>query len=418
MLESAKIQRRQSEIRQQLAEMVGKDSPSEDETRSMESLDHEYRSNETRYRAALIAEDEERREAGAELENRAENEWSNLVSNFELRQAALFLDEGRQMDGATAEVVQELRSKDGYRGVPVPLEALEVRAGETVASGTPDPVSTRGIIDRLFPASVASRMGTRLINIGTGQVEYPVTTSSVTAGWAASETGSVATPTAYETTDISLKPDQTLGIQMKLTRKTLKQSGGIEDAVRRDMRGAIQQEFDKAVFLGSGASGEPLGVIAGATTYGINEASVAATASWSAFRTEVTEFMVQNAATGPGGVRVLIRPEVWDTLEGAIFDSGSGVTEWDRFTRNIPAGNVAVTSNALEAPSGSPAASKSLLTVNAGVEPIMVATWGAVDLIRDPYSDAASGGLRLTGLITMDVTIPRALQLRILTDVQ
>ena len=35
-----------------------------------------------------------------------------------------------------------------------------------------------------------------------------------------------------------------------------------------------------------------------------------------------------------------------------------------------------------------------------------------MDLIRDPYSDAASGGLRLTGLVTMDVSISRAEQLQ------
>ncbi|MEM6956152.1 MAG: phage major capsid protein, partial [Myxococcota bacterium] len=44
--------------------------------------------------------------------------------------------------------------------------------------------------------------------------------------------------------------------------------------------------------------------------------------------------------------------------------------------------------------------------------------WGAVDLIRDPYSDAASGGLRLTALATMDVTVSRAEQLEILTGLQ
>jgi hypothetical protein len=39
-------------------------------------------------------------------------------------------------------------------------------------------------------------------------------------------------------------------------------------------------------------------------------------------------------------------------------------------------------------------------------------------LIRDPYSDAASGGLRLTALATMDVTVGRPAQLEILTGVQ
>ena len=65
MLESVKISRRQSEIRQELAGLVGKTEPTEDETRSMGTLDTEYRTNETRFRAALVAEDQEREDAKA-----------------------------------------------------------------------------------------------------------------------------------------------------------------------------------------------------------------------------------------------------------------------------------------------------------------------------------------------------------------
>lgn len=111
-----------------------------DETRSrIDELDREYQAGEQRYRAALISEDDERRAAGAELETREGREWSDLTRHFELRQAALFLDEGRPFSGQTAEVVEEMRGAGGYRGCPVPLEALETRAGETIATGTPDP---------------------------------------------------------------------------------------------------------------------------------------------------------------------------------------------------------------------------------------------------------------------------------------
>ena len=64
MLDSVRLQRRQSEIRQTLSSLVGKSDASEDEIRQMETLDGEYRTNEVRYRAALTAEDSERREAG------------------------------------------------------------------------------------------------------------------------------------------------------------------------------------------------------------------------------------------------------------------------------------------------------------------------------------------------------------------
>lgn len=419
MLDSVKIARRQSEIRQTLSGIVGKDQPTEDETRQMETLDAEYRGNEVKYRAALIAEDTERREAGEELETRSDKEWAEMMAGFEMRQVALHLDEGRTFDGKTAEIVQELRSAGGFRGVPVPWQALEVRAGETVASGTPNPISTRPIIDRLFPDSVASRMGAQMISIDSGAVEWPVTTSSVSAGWADGETANVAGPTTYATTDRAMSPDHNLGIQLRVTRKALKQSGAaLEQAIRRDMAGAMGVAMDKAVMLGTGANGQPLGVIPGAATYGITSTAVDALASWSAFRAAVTRFMVGNAANSPSAVRMMLRPEIWDYLDGALI-SGTAVSEWDRMLRNIPAGNIAMTTNGLAAPSGDPLETQSLLTTNAGgVAPIFVGAWGAVDVIRDVFSDAQSGGLRITALATMDLTVARPAQLELLTGLQ
>lgn len=417
MLESVKIARRQSEIRSALSGLVGKSDASADEMRQMEALDTEYRTNETRYRAALIAEDTERREAGADLETRSGREWGALVNAFELRQVALALDEGRALSGQTAEVVQELRAAGGYRGMPVPWAALEQRAGETVASGTPNPLQTRPIIDRLFPESVAARMGAQMIAIDSGLTEWPVVTSSVSAGWAATETGNVSGPTAYATTDKAMAPNNTLGIQMRLTRKALKQSAAIEDAVRRDMNGAMAQALDQAIFLGTGASGQPLGIIAGAATYGITSTAVAAAASWDAFRSAVVRFMTGNAATGPGEVKALIRPEVWAKLDSILVSTGGFKFEYDRLKENL--GDIVMTTNALAAPTGTPSACTALLTTaTGGVAPAYVGLWGAVDLIRDPYSDAQSGGLRLTALATVDVTVARGVQSQILTGVQ
>lgn len=417
MLESLKIQRRQSEVRQMLAELAGKEKPDENEVRSLKDLNAEYGVNESRLQAALIAENEERQEAKGELETRSEKEWAEVMSGFEMRQVALALDEGAQLEGATAEIVSELRSKGGYRGMPVPWEALEIRAGETVASGTPDPIRTAPIIDRLFAGSVAARMGGSMVNVGVGELEYPVTTSSVSAGWAANETGNVPGPNAYTTLDRPLKPDHNLGIQMRITRKTLKQSGaGLEQAVRRDMNGAISEAMDKAVFLGSGSSGEPTGILAGASGWGITETAVDAAASYAAFRAAAVRFMTANAATGPNAVNLLLRPEVFDGMDADLI-SGTAVSEWDRLSAKI--GNTVLSPNALAAPTGDPAATTAILTTNVGgVAPFFVGTWGAIDLIRDPYSDAQSGGLRLTALTTMDVTISRAVQIEILTGIE
>jgi hypothetical protein len=340
-----------------------------------------------------------------------------MMAGLELRQVALALDEGRQLTGQTAEIVQELRNAGGFRGVPVPWQALEVR--NTVAAGTPAPVQTRPIIDRLFPDSVAARMGAQMIAIDAGAVEWPVTTSSISAGWAASEAGGVPTGAAYQTTNRPLTPDHNLGVQMRITRKTLQQSGAaLEQAIRRDMSGAMGAAMDRAVFLGTGADGQPLGVITGAATYGITTTAVDEGATWGTFRAALVRFMTGNAAGSPDAIRALIRPELWAWLDGYLI-SGTAVSEWDRLTQNIPAGNIAMTSNGLAAPAGDPLAVSSLLTTAAGgIAPIFVGAWGAVDVIRDPYSDAQSGGLRITALATMDVTVARPAQLEILTGLQ
>jgi HK97 family phage major capsid protein len=418
MLTSVKIQKRQSEIRQQLAALAAKDNPDETEIRSLNDLDKEFGLNETRYRAALVAESEERAAAKDDLETRSDREYADLVARFELRQVAQFYDEGKALSGQTSEVVEEMRSRGSYRGVPVPLAALEQRSGETISSGTPDPIVTKPIIDRLFPGSVAAKMGASLINIDTGAVEWPVVTSSVAAGWADGELADVAAAQAFATTDRPLKPEQNFGVQMVISRKTLKQSAGIEDAVRRDMNSAIGAGLDKAIFQGTGANGQPLGVISGAATYAITSTAVNAAASWSAFRDAVVAFMLANAASGPEAVRLLLRPEVWGDLDDTLI-TNTAVSEWDRLVKNIPAGNIAMSNNALAAPTGSPLASKALLTTSAGgVAPIFCAMWGGVDLVRDVYAGAASGSLKLTAILTADVTVARPAQLAVLSGIQ
>jgi HK97 family phage major capsid protein len=409
MLQSVKLQKRQSEIRQQLAELAGKTSPDENELRSMDALDKEYQANETQYRAALIAEDTERREAAGDLETRSDREYSDLLGKFELRQVALYLDEGRAFDGATAEVVQEMRNAGGYRGVPVPFEALEQRA-DTVSSGTPSPMHTRPIIDRLFPASVAAKLGVSSVNITSGSEEWPVATAGAVAGWAATEGGSVGDSSAFTTAEASLSPDNTLGAHMRITRKALKQSGaGLEAAIKRDMGAAIGSELDRAVFNGLGSAGEPLGVIAGAATYGITDTDMSGSGvDWAAFRAQVVAFMEANAISSADAVKLGITPQMWSDLDDTLL-SNTAVSEWDRLVKHIPAGNIA---NSNIFPTGTAIMTT---TVN-GLAPAFVGLWGGVDVIRDPYSDAQSGGLRLTGLVTADVTVARGVQTRILSS--
>lgn len=421
MLQSVKIAKRQSEIRQKLAELSGKDSPDESETNEMRSLDTEYQGNEVRYRASLIAEDSERQEAGKDLETRDGKEFATLVDKFELRQVAALFDHGHELEGATKEVVQEMRSKGTYQGCPVPWEALETRTGETVSTGTPDPIKTMPIIDRLFPDSVAAKMGASMVDVGTGSIEYPVSLGAAVVGWQATELGDVGALNPFATVERTMKPDFTLGTQMEISRRALKQSGpGLEAAVRREMNAAIGAEMDRIVFQGSGASGEPKGILEYADDSPIPfyVKGVDGKATWGTFREAVVEFMLANAANSPAAVKALLRPEIWDAMDEELIGD-TAMTEWDRLLKHIPAGNIVLSANALPAPDNSPLDTVAVLTTAVGgVPPIVVGRWGGVDLIRDPYKKAASGGLVLTALATMDVSYLRGEQVGVLTGVQ
>lgn len=263
-------------------------------------------------------------------------------------------------------------------------------------------------------------MGVQTVNISQGEREYPVVSSSIAAGWAATEGGDVAGPTAFETVDKALAPDNTFGVQLRVTRKAMKQSGaGLEAAMRRDMLNAMQVGLDKAVFLGSGTNGEPLGLIPGASTYGITVTAYDALVEYRTFRKAVVRFMQDNAVWAPSDIRALIRPETWDALEMQAASTAAPMWEWDRLVAAMGAGNLSMTTNALEAPAGTPEATTAVLSTNAGgLPPAFMAIWGGIDLIRDVYTDAQSGGLRLTGLVTSDVTVARGSQVQVLTGLE
>src|SRR3546814_15796314 len=90
--------------------------------------------------------------------------------------------------------------------------------------------------------------------------------------------------------------------------------------------------------------------------------------------------MSANAVGSPSMVKVAIAPATWDTLDGALFDEGSGITELDKMLKHIGEGNLTISTHMTDE-SESPDAHSALLTVTKnGVEPFVVGIWGGVDV--------------------------------------
>lgn len=153
--------------------------------------------------------------------------------------------------------------------------------------------------------------------------------------------------------------------------------------------------------------GQPLGLIPGAVTYGIAVQAVGARATWGAFRTQIVAFMQGNAISSPADVRVAFPPAIWAELDSLQAGDASPMWEWDRLVKNV--GTPAISSII-------PAETAILTATVQGIAPGYLGLYGGVDLIRDPFTKAASGQLVLTGLVTADFTVPRGAQTRILND--
>lgn len=195
---------------------------------------------------------------------------------------------------------------------------------------------------------------------------------------------------------------------MVISRKALKQAGdGLEQAIRRDLNAVIGAELDRITINGTGANGQPLGIIPGAATYGITSTAVGAAATWAAFRAEVVAFMEANAITSPSQVNLAFDPAIWADLDAALI-AGTAVSEWDRLTKHV--GTPAI-SNVI------PDETAVMTATVQGIAPGYLGIYGGIDLIRDVYTKAASGQLVLTGLVTADFVVPRGLQTRILTGI-
>jgi HK97 family phage major capsid protein len=223
--------------------------------------------------------------------------------------------------------VSELRGRGfSYQGIPVPWEALEIRppletrAGETIAGGIFVPKFIAPVIERLFAASVAARMGANVFNVVSGNYEIPVMTGAITAGWATTELGNVSGPIAGTTASRTLTPSNTLGVQIKLSRKAMLQAGPeLESAMRRDVSSTVMMALDQAAFLGIGSSGQPLGIVFGQATYAYATAALAAAPTYDLIRTAIAAFMTANAAQSPADILILMRPETYSKLDSVLF---------------------------------------------------------------------------------------------------
>ena len=400
-----------SKNRQRLAEIgLMADAALTDEIRSeQDALEGAIPDLERRERSATVAvetEESEQRAAGAaarEPEGDAEDrERAELRRKVRLSGYVSAAVEQRSADGAEL----EYNAAVGIAGNRFPLEMLAPTL-ETRATTDTDIVTTpRRWLDRLFAGTAAERVGITMESVPAGTASFPVTTSGPSAAQRQRSTDAAA-DAAWTVGVTEMRPKRN-ALRILFSVEDSARIPGLESALTRDLRMALVEGVDRAIFLGdAGASGNDADIT------GLNSAAIT--------ETEITQ---TNKILGPGtlgaftgmvdgihanglgaDLRVVASVGAWRLWEDTIINSTADNMTLAAFLRGAGLSWMARGEIATATDDGDFGA---FVGRGRGIEGAAVAAvWEAGELIRDPYSGAAKGEVALTLTYLWDFALPR-----------
>lgn len=279
------------------------------------------------------------------------------------------------------------------KGFFVPLEVQRtMTVGNAATGGTLVGTDHRAdmFIEALRATAVAFMAGVRSMTGLVGNVSIPKQTGLATFGWITE--GADASLTDLATGAVTLTP-RTIAGGVAMTRALLQQSSpDIEMIVRQDLIRGSALAIDLAVFQGSGAAGQPLGIAnhGDINTQAVNTDGAPTWAELVGFESAVA---ADNALGG--ALAYVTTSAVRGNLKTTSKDTGSG--------QFLMAGNEA---------NGYPVQVSTQLSANTLLfgdwSQILVGFWGVLDIKPDEAALAASGGLILRAFQDADVAIRHA----------
>ena len=390
------LRERQSKERGKMAELAMADELSDEQRAELDTIERGTPDLERQLRAAQIAvdsEEAEQRAAGAaarQPEGDAEDrERAELRSKVRMSGYVTAAVEQRAADGAEAEYNAAL----GIAGNRFPLELLAPPVEQRATTDADTTTTPRRWLDRLFAGTAAERVGVSMESVAAGVASFPVTT----AGASAAQRGrtEAAADAAWTIGTSELKPTRN-AVRLVFSTEDAARIPGLESALTRDLRMALTEGVDRAIFLGdAGATGTDADITglqgAAITETTITQANkVLGPGTLAAF----TGMVDGIHAMGLGDLRVVASVGAWRLWEDTIINSAADNMTLAAFLRGAGLSWVARGEIETATANGDFGA---FVGRGRGIEGAAVCpVWEAGELIRDPYSGASKGEVALT----------------------
>ena len=319
--------------------------------------------------------------------------------------------------GFEREVSEEIAKRTGKtgKGFYIPSSALLGSRAFDKANAAAALVATDTLFGEFIEALVADTVlgaaGVRTLAGLVGDVTIPKS-GSATAYWVTTEGGN-STETTPNIGQVGATP-HTVGAYTDITRKLLMQSGiGAQTLIADLLREAIGRAIEAAVFSGSGASGQPLGLdnwseTIGGDTFAIPTVSMTA---GSPTHDNLVDFWqkVYTANAARGSLKYIGSPAV-----KALLCKTRDYTPFNNTGAKASSGVVGAVGNEYLCTKDGKVEGYDFLMSNlcnskklyfGDWSQIMLAFWSGIDLTVDTSSLSKSGGVRVVALQDCDVIV-------------
>ena len=402
MLQSQRHSLRLSEIRERINALNAVETLNDEQTTELRNLTGEYPTVETRYRAALVSEDEHETRGSTENVDGETRATSQLLRESRVANFMAAASEGRLVRDTEADLLGALQIQNETGAFPLQLldRRLETRQDVATDLGADDEqttLTTRPWIDRVFiPDSSAEFLGVTRETVGSGDRRYVVVTGGSTA--ATTARGAKQNAGAFTISTEEVEPRR-MSAGYLFRREDIGRHGAqLEGSLRRDLRMVLTTHMDRATLLGE------TGQYEGLTDVGASRLITAETdlkvggtvtdPDRAAFLAALSAQLDGTYAVQPMHVRALVSRTVYNrvltNLAASTADSLTVLEVSRRLGFMLQVSDHLATATAADTIVG--IVSKARGLAGTMVTPV----WSAATMIVDPYTKAAEGEVRLT----------------------
>ena len=373
-----KLQLRQSEIREKLNTLLGLETRSEEQQGELEKLAAEGQKIEPELRAAIIAAPDEQTVVTKTTGDPEQRERLELRGKTGLADFFAAAAGGREVVGAAREYAASVGVSALNR---LPLDIFPNGQPETraVTGGPAIEGPAEPAVPFVFKGSAAASLGIVMPAHAPGSVQVP---RVVTAPPADTLVKDASAPSTAAVIALDSKTPKRIAGSFEIRVEDLAIFPELETVLGEAIRGSLSNELDEEVFNGAAT---------GLNGLFLQSSDVSVDGTVETFATGISRYAALvdgEHAYSLADLRSVVGPATYAKFAGLISD---GVPLSDYLESRLGSFRV---SNRM--PSLASKGQKGIVTLTGGPSPIRIYVWSALEVVRDPFSAAGSGKVKLT----------------------